>query len=90
MSSNTPASYFSVKKARNAQHGGGMIQLKLCGPKANLNAPAMMDVDFLHSHCLLFSLAEDPKLGPNYKPPGRDLIGDIRPELEGANDLAPV
>ena len=47
-----------------------------------------MDValaDFLHSHCLPFSLAEDPKLlkliqaayalGPNYKPPSRELIG---------------
>jgi hypothetical protein len=48
----------------------------------------MMDValaDFLNSHCLPFSLAEDPKLmemiqvvqllGPNYKPPQRELIG---------------
>jgi len=66
-----------------------MMQLKLCGPKTNPNAPAMMDValaDFLRSHCLPFSLAEDPKLlekiqvarslGPNYKPPRRELIGD--------------
>jgi hypothetical protein len=65
-----------------------MMQLKLCGPKTNPNAPAMMDVvlaDFLHSHCLPFALAEDPKLlemiqvvrslGPNYKPPRRELIG---------------
>jgi len=64
-----------------------MMQLKLCGPKTNPHAPAMMDValaDFLHSHCLPFSLAEDPKLlemiqvalslGPNYKPPRRELI----------------
>jgi hypothetical protein len=64
-----------------------MLQLKLCGPKSDPNAPLKMDValaDFLHSHCLPFSLAEDPKLiqliqvartlGPNYKPPGRDLI----------------
>ncbi len=64
------------------------MQLKLCGPKSNPNAPEMMDValaDFLHSHCLPFSLAEDPKLlemiqvarllGPNYKPPQSELIG---------------
>ena len=40
--------------------------------------------DFLHSHCLPFSLATDPKLakiieigrtlGPNYKPPHRNYI----------------
>ena len=65
-----------------------MMQLKLCGPKTNSNVPAMMDValgDFLHSHCLPFSLAGNPKLlemiqamqslGPNYKSPRRELIG---------------
>ena len=65
-----------------------MMQLKLCGPKVDPNASLRMDValsDFLHSHCLPFSLAEDAKmlhliqvargLGPNYKPPSRDLIG---------------
>jgi hypothetical protein len=87
ISSNTPALFFSAKKVRNAQNGG-MMQLKICDPKSNPNAPVMMDValaDFLHSHCLPFSLAEDPKLlemiqvvqllGPNYKPPRRELIG---------------
>ncbi len=64
ISLNTPALFFSAKKVRNAQNRG-MMQLKLCGPKSYSNAPAMTDValaDFLHSHCLPFSLAEDPKL----------------------------
>ena len=65
-----------------------MMQLKLCGLKVDPNASLRMDValsDFLHSHCLPFSLAEDAKmlhliqvargLDPNYKPPSRDLIG---------------
>ena len=88
ISSSTAALFFTLKKARNAQNGRGMMQLKLCGPNTDPNAPAMMDAalaDFLHSHCLPFSLAEDPKLlgmirvarllGPNYKPPRRELIG---------------
>ena len=65
-----------------------MMQLKLCGPKVDPNASLRMDValsDFLHSHCLPFSLADDAKmlhliqvarsLGPNYKPPSRNRIG---------------
>ncbi len=87
ISLNTPALFFSAKKARNAQNGG-MMQMKLCGPKSIPNAPAMMDValaDFPHRHCLPFSLAEDPKLlemiqvaqslSPYYKPPWREFIG---------------
>ena len=64
-----------------------MMQLKLCGPKMDPNATLKMDVaisDFLHSHCLPFSLAEDAKmlqliqvarsLGPCYRLPSRKLI----------------
>ena len=74
--------------AKNSSSGHGMMQLKLCGPKTDPEAPLKMDIalaDFLHSHCLPFTLAEDPKmlqmlqvarsLGPNYKPPDRRLIG---------------
>ena len=66
---------------------GKEFQLKLCGPKTDPSALLKMDIalaDFLHSHCLPFALAEDPKLlqmlqiarslGPNYKPPTRELI----------------
>jgi hypothetical protein len=62
--------------------------MRLCGNSVNLNATARMHVviaDFLHSHCLPFSLAEDAKLakiieigrtlGPNYEPPFRQDIG---------------
>ena len=61
--------------------------MKLCGNSVDPNAAGRMNVaiaDFLHSHCLPFSLANDPKLtkileiartlGPNYKPPYRDTI----------------
>ena len=74
--------------AKNSSSGRGMMQLKLCGPRTDPEAPLKMDIalaDFLHSHCLPFTLAEDPKmlqmlqvarsLGPNYKPPDRRLIG---------------
>ena len=73
--------------AKNLSSGRGMMQLKLCGPRTDPSAPLKMDIalaDFLHSHCLPFALAEDPKLlqmlqvarslGPNYKPPTRELI----------------
>jgi hypothetical protein len=39
--------------------------MKLCGNAIDPNAPARMDAamaDFIHSHCLPFSLAGDPKL----------------------------
>jgi hypothetical protein len=63
--------------------------MKLCGNAVDPNAPARMDVaiaDFIHSHLLPFSLAQDPKLmkiieearklGPGYKPPDRhDIAG---------------
>ena len=74
--------------AKNSSSGHGMMLLKLCGPRTDPEAPLKMDIalaDFLHSHCLPFTLAEDPKmlqmlqvarsLGPNYKPPDRRLIG---------------
>ena len=61
--------------------------MKLCGNSVDPNAAGRMNIaiaDFLHSHCLPFSLATDPKLakiieigrtlGPNYKPPHRDNI----------------
>jgi hypothetical protein len=63
--------------------------MKLCGNAVDPNAPARMDVaiaDFIHSHLLPFSLAQDPKLmkiieearklGSGYKPPDRhDIAG---------------
>jgi hypothetical protein len=63
--------------------------MKLCGNAVDPNAPARMDVaiaDFIHSHLLPFSLAQDPKLmkiieearklGPGYKAPDRhDIAG---------------
>ncbi len=73
--------------AKNLSSGQGMMQLKLCGPRTDPGAPLKIDIalaDFLHSHCLPFALAEDPKLlqmlqvarslGLNYKPPTRELI----------------
>jgi hypothetical protein len=61
--------------------------MKLCGNPVDPNAGARMDVaitDFLHSHLLPFSLAQDPKLikiidearklGPLYTPPNRNEI----------------
>jgi hypothetical protein len=61
--------------------------MKLCGNAIDPNAPACMDVaiaDFIHSHLLPFSLAQDPKLmkiieearklGPSYLPPHRNDI----------------
>ena len=64
-----------------------MTQMKICGNSVDPNAAAQMHVaiaDFLHSHCLPFYLAEDPKLakiieigrtlGLNYKPPFRQDV----------------
>jgi len=64
--------------------------MKLCGNSIDPNAPARMDVtiaDFIHSHCLPFSLAQDPKLmkiieearklGPLYSPPHKNDIGGV-------------
>ena len=88
-SKNTPrstpsSSFFSQKKPKS----GPVTQMKLCGNSIDPNAPARMDVaivDFIHSHCLPFSLAQDPKLikiieearklGPSYSPPNRNDIG---------------
>jgi hypothetical protein len=62
--------------------------MKLCGNAVDPNAPERMNIaiaDFIHSNCLPFSLAEDPKflkviqvaksLG-EYKPPNQRLIGN--------------
>ncbi len=62
-------------------------QMKLCGNAINPDAPEQMNItiaDFIHSNCLSFLLAEDPKflkvvhvaksLGA-YKPPNCQLIG---------------
>ena len=64
--------------------------MKLCGNAIDPIAPALVDVaisDFIHSHCLPFSLAQDPKLmkiieearklGPSYSPPHRYDIGGV-------------
>ncbi len=82
--SSTPSSFFNLKKSKS----GVVTQMKLCGNAIDPNAPAHMDVaiaGFIHSHCLPFSLAGDPKLmkiieearnlGPLYTPPNRHDIG---------------
>ena len=82
--STTPSSFFSQNKPKS----GPVTTMKLCGNAIDPNAPACMDVakaDFIHSHCLPFSLAQDPKLmkiikearklGPSYSPPHRNDIG---------------
>jgi hypothetical protein len=64
--------------------------MKLCGNSIDPNAPARMDfaiVDFIHSHCLPFSLAQDlklmkiieeaRKLGSSYSPPHRNDFGGV-------------
>ena len=62
-------------------------QMKLCGNAVDADAPQLMNMaiaDFIHSNCLPFSLAEDPKFLKllqvvkslsAYKPPNRRLIG---------------
>jgi hypothetical protein len=72
---------------RKKVKGSPIIQMKLCGNAIDPNAPAHMDVaiaDFIHSHLLPFSVAQDPKLmkiieearklGPLYLPPNRNDI----------------
>ena len=84
--STTPSLFFSQKKPKS----GPVTQMKLCGNSIDPDAPARMDVaiaDFIHSHCLPFSLAQDPKLmkiieearklGPSYSPPNRNDIGGV-------------
>jgi hypothetical protein len=90
ISSSTPRSstlslFFNSKKSKS----GAVTQMKLCGNAIDPNATACMDVaiaDFIHSHCLPFSLAGDLKLiriieeainlGLLYMPPDRHDIGE--------------
>jgi hypothetical protein len=78
------SSFFDPKKKVKSNTA---TQMKLCGNSIDPNAGARMDVaitDFLHSHLLPFSLAQDPKLikiidearklGPLYTPPNRNEI----------------
>jgi hypothetical protein len=93
LSGSTPRSstsgWFFHPRGKKAK-GAPITQMKLCGNAVDPpNAPACMDVaiaDFIHSHLLPFSLAQDPKLmkiieearklGPGYKPPDRhDIAG---------------
>ncbi len=85
--SSTPGSFFHPRGKK--VKGAPVTQMKLCGNVVDPNAPARMDVaiaDFIHSHLLPFSLAQDPKLmkiidearklGPGYKAPDRhDIAG---------------
>ena len=77
-------SFFNQRKKPKS---GPVTQMKLCGNAIDPNAGARMDVaitDFIHSHLLPFSLAQDPKLmkiieearklGPSYTPPTRNDI----------------
>jgi hypothetical protein len=78
---------FFQPQGKKFKSDGGLTQMKLCGNSVDPNAAGRMNIaiaDFLHSHCLPFSMANDPKLakiieiartlGPNYKPPYRDTI----------------
>ena len=80
-------SSFFQPQAKKFKSKGGLTQMKLCGNSVDPNAAGRMNIaiaDFLHSQCLPFSLATDPKLakiikigrtlGPNYKPPHRNYI----------------
>ena len=82
----TASSFFDPKSKKPKSNSTG-TQMKLCGNPVDPNAGARMDVaitDFLHSHLLPFSLAQDPKLikiidearklGPLYTPPNRNEI----------------
>jgi hypothetical protein len=82
--SSTPSLFFNPKKSKR----GVVTQMKHCGNVIDPKVPTCTDaaiVDFIHSHCLPFSLAEDPKLmkiikearnlGPLYMPPDRHDIG---------------
>jgi len=81
----TASSFFDPRK--KVKSNSTVTQMKLCGNPVDPNAGARMDVaitDFLHSHLLPFSLAQDPKLikiidearklGPLYTPPNRNEI----------------
>ncbi len=83
-SASTAAANF-VSKPAGA--GRASMQMKLCGNVVDPDAAEKMNIaiaDFIHSNCLPFSLADDPKfvklievaksLG-KYKPPTRQLIG---------------
>jgi hypothetical protein len=83
-SASTAAANFVSKPARA---GRASMQMKLCGNVVDPDAAEKMNIaiaDFIHSNCLPFSLADDPKfvklievaksLG-KYKPPTRQLIG---------------
>ena len=72
---------------KKSKSNSTVTQMKLCGNSIDPNAGARMDVaitDFLHSHLLPFSLAQDPKLikiidearklGLSYTPPHRNDI----------------
>jgi len=80
----SPSSFFNTRKKPKS---GLVTQMKLCGNAIDPNAGARMDVaiaDFIHSHLLPFSLAQDPKLmkiieearklGPLYMAPTRNDI----------------
>lgn len=84
ISSSTGSGSYVSKPARA---GASRRQMKLCGNVVDLDAPEKMNIaiaDFIHSNCLPFSLADDPKflklievaksLG-KYKPPSWQLIG---------------
>ena len=83
ISSSTADGSYVSKSSR----AGALRQMKLCGNAVDQDAPEKMNIaiaDFIHSNCLPFSLADDPKflklievaktLG-KYKPPSRQLIG---------------
>jgi len=90
LSSSTPRSSSTVAARSMSsffQPQANLMQMKLCGNYVDPNAAGRMNIAialFLHSHCLPFSLATDPKLakiieigrilGPNYKPPHRNFI----------------
>jgi hypothetical protein len=85
LQSSTPSLFFNPRGKK--LKSGPVTQMKLCGNAVDPNAPDCMDVaiaDFIHSHLLPFSLAQDPKLmkiieearklGPGYKAPDRHEI----------------
>jgi len=79
-----PSSFFNPQKKSKPS----VTQMKLCGNAIDPNPGACMNVaiaDFIHSHCLPFSLAQDTKLmkivevarklDPLYLPPHRNDVG---------------
>ena len=80
----SPSLFFNPRKKPKS---GRVTQMKLCGNAIDMNAGARINVaiaDFIHSHLLPFSLAQDPKLmkiieearklGPSYMAPTRNDI----------------